>query len=144
LNAWLCSANTCLPFTVGSLSCSAAPSAALFAAAVPAANAARLIATGSGLVTDPDLIASVSRSGCSSELLQGPLAYVLVLLAATVLSWRNHPAGLIAVAMMCGGDGLADVAGRKWGRNAKLPWNAQKSWAGSAAMLLGGLLACMG
>jgi len=33
--------------------------------------------------------------------------------------------------------GLADVVGRRWG-GAKLPFNPGKSWAGSAAMLLGG------
>uniref|UniRef100_A0A383VCW5 Dolichol kinase n=1 Tax=Tetradesmus obliquus TaxID=3088 RepID=A0A383VCW5_TETOB len=123
---------------------SAAPSAALLAAAVPAANAARLIATGCGWMSDAQLISSVSRSGSSSELLRGPLAYVLVLLAATTLTWRQHPAGLVAVAMMCGGDGLADIGGRRWGGSCALPWNAGKSWAGSAAMLLGGLAASLG
>ena len=39
--------------------------------------------------------------------------------------------------LMCGGDGLADLVGRKWG-TAKLPFSAAKSWAGSAAMLIGG------
>ncbi|KAF6249503.1 integral membrane protein DUF92-domain-containing protein [Scenedesmus sp. NREL 46B-D3] len=123
---------------------STAPSAAALAAVVPAANAAVLIATGSGFLPDNNLIASVSRSGHSRELLKGPLAYVLVLLAATTLAWRQHPAGLVAVAVMCGGDGLADVAGRRWGQQLPLPWNRAKSWPGSAAMLLGGLAACMG
>jgi dolichol kinase len=125
-------------------SCSANPSAASIAAAVPVANAARLIATASGYVADAKLVASVSRTGDSSELLKGPFAYVLVLLAATALAWRQHPAGIVAVAMMCAGDGLADVVGRRWGQQLPLPWNKQKSWPGSAALLLGGLVACMG
>jgi dolichol kinase len=40
---------------------------------------------------------------------------------------------------MCGGDGLADIIGRKWGGTNPLPWNPGKSWAGSAAMFFGGL-----
>jgi CDP-diglyceride synthetase len=134
----------CLPAVLSILTCSTAPTAATVAAAVPAANAGRLIATGSGLLQDPRLISSVSRTGSSGELLKGPLAYVLVLLAATLLAWREQPAGLIAVAMMCGGDGLADIVGRKWGRQLPLPWNNQKSWPGSVAMLLGGVAASMG
>jgi phytol kinase len=124
--------------------CSTEFTAAFIAATVPAANAARLIASGSGWLADPHLVSSISRSGSSSELLRSPLAYVLVLLAATILSWRSHPAGLIAVTMMCGGDGMAALIGSKWGRRLPLPWNAQKSWAGSAAMLLGGLLTSLG
>jgi phytol kinase len=126
------------------LSCSTNHSAAAIAAAVPVANAARLIASASGLVPDAQLVASVSRTGDSSELLKGPLAYVLMLLAATALAWRQHPAGIVAVAMMCAGDGLADVVGRRWGQQLPLPWNKQKSWPGSAAVLLGGHIASLG
>ena len=73
---------------------------------------------------------------CRSELLAGPLYYVIVLLAATMLSWRTSPVGLVALAMMCGGDGLADVAGRNL-HGPKLPYNPEKTVIGSAAMLSG-------
>lgn len=43
------------------------------------------------------------------------------------------------MSLMCGGDGLADLVGRRWGRSNPLPWNPAKSWAGSAAMFLGEL-----
>lgn len=117
---------------------SAAPGAKLLAAVVPALNATRLLLVGSGVVRDEGLVRSVSRSGDKGELLKGPLYYVLVLIGATLLFWRDNPAGLIAISMMCGGDGLADIVGRRWGTTAKLPYNEQKSWAGSAAMLAGG------
>jgi phytol kinase len=39
--------------------------------------------------------------------------------------------------LLCGGDGLADIIGRRFGSH-KLPWNAGKSWAGSLGMFLGG------
>jgi phytol kinase len=37
--------------------------------------------------------------------------------------------------MLCGGDGLADIIGRRFGK-VKLPWNGSKSWAGSLGMLI--------
>ena len=40
---------------------------------------------------------------------------------------------------MCGGDGLADIVGRRFGR-ARIPWNHQKTWMGSFGMFLGGFL----
>ena len=116
---------------------SCAPEAPLIAACIPGLNAVRLVAAGTGAVSAPGLVASVSRSKDRTELLQGPLIYCFVLIAATVLSWRDHVPGLCAVAMMCGGDGVADLVGRRIGK-AKLPWNPGKSWAGSIAMLLAG------
>lgn len=44
---------------------------------------------------------------------------------------------------MCGGDGLADIIGRRFGGNAKLPHNSNKSWAGSAAMFAGAVASAL-
>ena len=74
---------------------------------------------------------------CRRELLRGPLYYVLVLLAVTVCFWRCSPAGLIPIALMSGGDGIADIVGRRYGAGNPLPHNRNKSWAGSAAMFIG-------
>lgn len=41
-----------------------------------------------------------------AELLRGPLYYVLVLMAATTLYWRESPIGVVAFSLMCGGDGM--------------------------------------
>lgn len=70
------------------------------------------------------------------ELLRGPLYYVLMLIAATLIYWRESPVGITAVALMCGGDGFADLVGRRFG-SVKLPHNRNKSWVGSLAMFLG-------
>lgn len=123
-----------------------APSAAFLATTAPLLNAARLIATGCGWLHDPELVAAATRSGNRQELRQirGPLAYVLVLLCIVLCGWRRHPAGIVAAAMMCGGDGLADVAGSRWGKGRPLPWNSSKSWPGSAAMLLGSFVTAVG
>ncbi|KAF5839120.1 hypothetical protein DUNSADRAFT_1518 [Dunaliella salina] len=78
------------------------------------------------------------------ELLKGPLYYCIVLVAATLICWRENPAGVIAVSLMCGGDGLADIVGRRWGGTGRLPYNPTKSWAGSAAMIVAGTLFASG
>lgn len=70
------------------------------------------------------------------ELLRGPLFYVLIMTAVTVVFWRDSPVGMMVLSLMCGGDGLADIIGRKYGK-AKLPFNKAKSWAGSLAMFTG-------
>jgi phytol kinase len=117
---------------------SAAPAARVAAAAVPALNAARLVLAGTGVTKDERAVRAMTRTGDPAELLRGPLYYTLVLAAITAAFWRASPVGLIVAAMMCGGDGLADVVGRRAGRGNPLPWNPSKSWAGSAAMFVGG------
>jgi phytol kinase len=47
----------------------------------------------------------VSREGDPRELLRGPLYYVVVMVFCTVLFWRDSPLSIIALAMMCAGDG---------------------------------------
>lgn len=40
--------------------------------------------------------------------------------------------------LMCGGDGLADLLGRRY-QSATLPWNRNKTLTGSFGMFIGGL-----
>lgn len=63
--------------------------------------------------------------------------YGLVFVAATLAFWRASPVGIVLLMLLCGGDGLADVVGRRLGRT-KLPGQADKSWAGSLGFFLGG------
>ncbi len=70
------------------------------------------------------------------ELLRGPLLYIGIVTAVTLLFWRESPVGLMVLSLMCGGDGLADIVGRRYG-SARLPFNHNKSWLGSLAMLTG-------
>jgi phytol kinase len=65
------------------------------------------------------------------------LFYVLALLFSAVFFWRESPIGMISLAMMCGGDGIADIMGRKFG-STKIPYNPRKSWAGSISMFIFG------
>ncbi|KZV54938.1 phytol kinase 1, chloroplastic [Dorcoceras hygrometricum] len=110
-----------------------------FASLVPSLNCLRLVMHGLSLVPDDGLIKSVTRRGNPEELLRGPLFYVLVLIICAIVFWRESPIGMISLAMMCGGDGLADIIGRRFGA-LKIPYNQQKSWAGSISMFLFGFL----
>ncbi|KAI0488633.1 hypothetical protein KFK09_028472 [Dendrobium nobile] len=118
---------------------SSSSEARYFAALVPLLNSLRLIIYGLSIVTDESLIKSVTREGKSKELLRGPLYYVLVLLFSSLIFWRESPIGIILVAMMSGGDGFADILGRRYG-SLKLPHNRKKSWIGSISMFIFGFI----
>lgn len=108
------------------------------AAAVPASLTLLFALIGLGVVKKDDFVTALSRSGDPRELLRGPLMYGIVFVAATLVFWRSSPVAIVLLMLLCGGDGLADVAGRRWGR-AKLPGQRAKSWAGSLAFFIGGL-----
>jgi phytol kinase len=118
-------------------------SARYFAALVPLSITVQFIAIGMGWLQDPAAVKAMTRTGNPREILRGPLFYGLVFVACTIFFWRNSPIGIMALMMMCGGDGLADIVGRRWG-TCKLPLNADKSWAGSAAMFGGSFTFALG
>lgn len=74
--------------------------------------------------------------------MQGPFLYGIVHVASTVLYWRQSPVGIVALIILCVGDGVADLFGRRWGR-WRLPWNPDKSWAGSLAFFACSLLVAL-
>jgi phytol kinase len=115
------------------------PDARFLAAFVPFAITAQFILVGTGLIHDEAAVRSMSRSGDRREILRGPLYYGIVFVALTLLFWKDSPTGIVALMLLCGGDGLADIAGRRVGYR-KIPWNPGKSWAGSLGMLVGGWL----
>lgn len=109
------------------------------AALVPLAITAQFALVGLGWVKDEAAVQAMSRSGDRREILRGPLFYGIVFVIFTLLYWKESPIGIIALMMLCGGDGLADVVGRRI-RSARLPWNRAKSVAGSLSVFFGGWL----
>ncbi len=109
------------------------------AAAIPLLISMQFFLIGIGIIKDQSSVDALSRSGNRKEILKGPLIYGLVFVAATILFWRDSLVGITALMILCGGDGLADVIGRKY-QTRKLPWSPTKSVAGSLAMFFGGLL----
>jgi phytol kinase len=116
-----------------------APYARYMAALVPLAITIQFALVGSGLIKDRAAVQAMSRSGDPREILRGPLYYGIVFVVLTIAFWKDHPAGSVALMMLCGGDGLAEILGRTFGKKS-LPWNRSKSWLGSAGFLIGGWL----
>lgn len=109
------------------------------AAIVPLISTVQYVLAGLGILKDDASVQSMSRSGIREELLKGPFLYGVVFILLTLFFWKNSLIGICALMILCGGDGLADVFGKKYGTR-KLPWAEEKTWAGSMAMILGGFL----
>lgn len=113
------------------------PISRYLAALVPLAITIQFILVGVGLIRDPAAVQAMSRTGDRREILRGPLFYGIVFVLLTIFYWYDSPIGIVALMLMCGGDGLADIFGRRFGKT-KLPWNPGKTWIGSLGMFLGG------
>jgi phytol kinase len=106
------------------------------AALVPLSIVIQFIGVGTGVLKDSQAVIAMTRNGEPSEILKGPLYYGLVFIICTLVFWRNTPVGILALMIICGGDGLADIVGRRLGKQ-KLPFNSDKSWLGSLGMFFG-------
>ena len=107
------------------------------AALVPFAITVQFALIGLGIMKDEAAVKAMSRSGDRREILRGPLFYGIIFIVMTLVYWKTSPIGMVALMLMCGGDGLADIMGRGI-QSPKLPWSKDKSLAGSLGMLLGG------
>ncbi len=113
------------------------PEARFLAALIPLAITAQFALVGFGLWRDPSAVKAMSRTGDRREILRGPLFYGIAFVVLTILYWKDSPIGIVALMSLCGGDGLADIIGKRLG-SIRLPWSRQKSWAGSLAVFAGG------
>ena len=107
------------------------------AALVPFAITVQFALIGLGILKDEASVKAMSRTGDPREILRGPLYYGIAFVLMTVIFWKDSPIGIVALMMMCGGDGIADVVGRNI-KSPKLPWSKEKSVAGSLAVFFGG------
>lgn len=115
------------------------PGARYLAVLVPFASTLQFALAGLGVIRDKQSVQSMSRTGYKEELLKGPFFYGLAFIAVTIIFWKNSPVGIAALMILCGGDGLADIFGKKFGK-VKLFWSKEKTWFGSLAMLIGGFI----
>ena len=113
------------------------PEARWLAALVPLAITVQFALVGLGVIKDEASVQAMSRSGDRREILRGPLYYGIAFVALTLVFWKTSPVGIVALMLMCGGDGIADLVGRRIA-SPKLPWSKEKSVAGSIGVLLGG------
>lgn len=110
-----------------------------WAVIVPLISTVQYGLAGLGIIKDDASVKSMSRSGGKRELLKGPFLYGIAFIVITLIFWKSTPVGICALMILCGGDGLADIFGKKYGK-VKLPWAREKTWIGSLAMILGGFL----
>jgi phytol kinase len=113
------------------------PDARWLAALVPFAVTVQFALIGLGVIKDEASVKAMSRSGDPKEILRGPLFYGIMFVLLTVLFWRDSPTGIVALMMLCGGDGIADLIGRAI-KSPKLSWSENKSIAGSLGVFVGG------
>lgn len=109
------------------------------------------VAVGTGSIENENFVNSMSRSGDPRELLQGTLYYAIVMLLMTFFWFyvpstgigNANPTALIIIGCVSGGDGLADIIGRKFGKNSKKFGikGSEKTVIGSIGMLVGSILA---
>ncbi|PWH16505.1 MAG: phosphatidate cytidylyltransferase [Anaerolineae bacterium] len=109
------------------------------AALVPGLITIQFALIGQGLIKDEAAVKAMSRSGDPREILRGPLYYGIMFVLMTILFWKDSPIGIVALMMMCGGDGIADVVGRTFS-SPKLFHSPAKSVAGSLGVFFGGWL----
>lgn len=109
------------------------------AALVPFVITTQFALVGTGMLKDEAAIKAMSRTGDRREILRGPLFYGIVFILMTLIYWNDSPIGIPALMMMCGGDGIADIVGRRVA-SPKLPWSREKSVAGSLSVFAGGWL----
>jgi phytol kinase len=113
------------------------PMARYLAACIPFLISVQFLLVGLGLMKDQASVDAMTRRGDRREILRGPLIYGIAFVILTIIYWKESPVGIIALMMLSGGDGLADIMGKRFG-TVSLPWSKKKTWAGSIAMFLGG------
>jgi phytol kinase len=108
------------------------------AAIIPSLISIQFFLVGMGIIKDSAAVDAMTRRGDRKEILRGPLLYGIAFVVVTVIYWKDSPIGITALMLLSGGDGFADIIGKKFGTN-KLAWSKNKSWAGSIAMFVGGV-----
>ncbi len=121
---------------------------------VPSLFVLQFIAIGTGILKDEDSVRGMSRTGDPKELLKGTLFYSIIIVLVTVLWFYVPPSGLLSegnpaafviIGCLAGGDGLADIIGRKFGGEKKFGVaGAKKTIAGAIGMFVGSFAFSMG
>ena len=109
------------------------------AAIVPLLITIQFLLIGVGIIKDQASVDAMSRTGNPREILKGPLFYGLIFIVVTIFFWKDFLVGIIALMILCGGDGFADIFGRRM-KSGKLKWAENKTIAGTVAMFLGGFI----
>ena len=107
---------------------------------VPILFVLQFAAIGTGKMKNENFVASMSRTGDPKELLGGTLYYAIIMVLITTLWFYipSNPTAMIIIGCISGGDGLADIIGRKFGGEKKFGIKgSEKTLIGSLAMFCG-------
>ncbi|MFW9823085.1 MAG: diacylglycerol/polyprenol kinase family protein [Candidatus Thorarchaeota archaeon] len=107
---------------------------------VPILFVLQFIAIGTGKMKNESFVASMSRTGDPKELLGGTLYYAIIMVIITIFwfYFPENPTSLILIGCLSGGDGLADIIGRKYGGDKKFGiMGSTKTFIGTLAMFFG-------
>jgi len=117
---------------------------------VPLIFVLQFTAIGTGKMENEDFVRSMSRSGNPRELLGGTLYYAFLMVVVGILWFyvpmdgnlaNATPLAMIVFGCLAGGDGFADVIGRKYGGERKFGiGGAEKTLAGVIGMFIGSFL----
>ncbi len=83
---------------------------------------------------DDEAVKTMTRNGDKSELLKGPLYFVIVATICGTLFYKTFP-GIMAIATLGWGDGIAPIVGSRYGK-LKYEVLSSKSVEGSLSMLI--------
>jgi len=120
-----------------------------FAVIVPILFVLQFVAIGTGKMKNESFVASMSRSGDPKELLGGTLYYAIIMVVMTIFWFyipangiaSANPTAMIIIGCLSGGDGLADIIGRKFGGDKKFGIKgSEKTLVGTLAMFFGSFL----
>ncbi len=118
---------------------------------VPLLFVLQFVAIGTGIMKNESFVSSMSRTGDPRELLEGTLYYAIVMVLMTFFWFyvpstgieNANPTALLIIGCVSGGDGLADIIGRKFGGEKKFGIKgSEKTIIGSIGMLVGSILVC--
>jgi len=107
---------------------------------VPILFVLQFVAIGTGKMKNESFVASMSRTGDPKELLGGTLYYAIIMVIITIFwfFFPANPTSMILIGCLSGGDGLADIIGRKYGGDKKFGIKeSEKTLIGSLAMFFG-------
>lgn len=83
---------------------------------------------------EDDAVKTMTRNGDKSELLKGPLYFVIVATICGTLFYKTFP-GIIAIAILGWGDGIAPIIGSRYGK-LKYEVLSNKTVEGSLSMFI--------
>lgn len=100
-----------------------------------------VLLTFKGLFADEDdeAVKTMTRNGDRSELLKGPLYFVIVATICGTFFYKTIP-GIVAMSILGWGDGIAPIIGSRYGR-LKYKILSDKSLEGSLSMLISAFVA---